>query len=223
VDKSVQRFFQQCVQATTACALYKDSSTTQTSLLNQYNTLLTNTMNSDLRSYYKLEGYFFDVLYNPSNWKTFAAYLDGVLNNGQPIGNGPTYMKKRFDPSQQPVNTPQVLNAIACGDVRKRFGATGTDFSNYYSQTKAVSTYGADSYMGNIYSCQAWKIDALEKPSGAFSGIVTGNPILFANGQYDPVTPLVSANASSAGFVGSGVLVSEGAGVSNLTSFHPAR
>jgi hypothetical protein len=144
-----------------------------------------------------------------------------VVYNGAPIGDGPQFNKKRavddrFDPSAKPLKQFGILQAIRCGDIRIRYGSTGDDFQRYYNELKQVSKYGAEMWLTNIFACEAWQIDAKQKPVGPFTGVAPSANILYMNGIYDPVTPLLSANASSAGFAGSGVLVSEGAGVSHL-------
>lgn len=88
-------------------------------------------------------------------------------------------------------------------------------FKRYRDIYKARSSYAGDGgLLWILYMCSAWQTKAKDQFSASLTGVNTRNPVLFVNTIYDPVTPLISAENSSAGFVGSGVLVSNGAGVS---------
>jgi hypothetical protein len=68
--------------------------------------------------------------------------------------------------------------------------------------------------IGIFMACAQWKVKAKEIYTGGFHNITTKNPVLFVGNTFDPLTPLVSAYNTSAGFDGSVVLQHDGYGVS---------
>lgn len=105
------------------------------------------------------------------------------------------------------------LTAITCGDWFRQ-PATLEDWQEWFKAYRAEVKFGSglDVLLPILLSCSTWQTAARGRYEGTFTNIETLNPILFVNGPYDPVTPMVSALNSSAGFIGSEVLHHEGGG-----------
>jgi hypothetical protein len=119
----------------------------------------------------------------------------------------------------------QSMWAIRCGDRTVRLGKFD----------EAVATFQklreASRLAGNVVSsitahCAQWPWHARETYMGDFQ-VKTKNPILLAGTTRDAHTPIISAFNVSSGFEGSGVLESNGTGVSGcleiLVSLSSAR
>lgn len=69
----------------------------------------------------------------------------------------------------------------------------------------------ANGFISKTWPCAQWKMTAAERFPSPFKA-KTNDPIVFVNGQYDPVTPMKSALEASTGFEGSVVLTHGGNG-----------
>ena len=229
-DNTVKNYFSLCVAAGSLCPLYKGTNTTQQSLLNQLDAYLAKRGQADVSKMYLLESCLFGAMYFPHiTYVKFASWLDNILNFGADFNACPNYRgnngKRDVEPGFDASQTLQrgsdgVLEAITGVDRRTRLGNTGPAFQNYWMNLKNISTYGADAYAGNVFVQQSWMINAAQSPVGPFAGIAPSANILYLNGNFDPITPLASAEKSSAGFAKSGVVVSSGAGVSARNILH---
>ncbi|XPT01449.1 hypothetical protein M3J09_010584 [Ascochyta lentis] len=83
-----------------------------------------------------------------------------------------------------------------------------------YSLVLAQASAGAfsDGFAPQIWPCAQWKFDVKERYTGPFTAINTSYPILFVNGNHDPITPLSAAYEASANFPGSRLVVQNGHG-----------
>lgn len=78
----------------------------------------------------------------------------------------------------------------------------------------------AEGQVGGLMTCAQWKFDAAERiDTNKLHDVDTSFPILFVNGPYDPVTPLVSAWDASSRYRKSRMLVHHGVGVSTAHLF----
>ncbi|KAH7081402.1 hypothetical protein BKA63DRAFT_207754 [Paraphoma chrysanthemicola] len=224
VDPSVGRFFDLCAEAgPDNCALAVEGQT-GAQLKQTYDDFLSSLT---YEQSYDIRSSFFGTLYSPSDFAAQAEELEGYYNNG--TSPEKRSLRKRqsdedeeeeednsagFDPTlSRTVLTPMALEGITCGDWIFTPEASVDAFKEYLAIWKRVSKYGGDQgLLTTLYTCALWKNDAREKYMGGFRGIATKNPILFVNTQFDPVTPLVSAQNSSSGFIGSRLLVSTASG-----------
>lgn len=219
VDKSVRHFFDLCAEAgPTNCAL---------AVSGQSGSQLQRTFDAFLMT---LEYYlarlvrqaFFDALYfpEPKAFKNFATVLSGYYKDVNSIRKR-SEQKRQLDwtPTSAPGSTSLILPAITCGDVVERFQGSPENFKKWLSEYQMVSKYGGDLIVNILFQCSVWKVNAKERYMGTFRGIRTRTPILFLNGEYDPVTPLISARNASDGFVGSRVLSTSGVGVSTRKTY----
>ena len=102
------------------------------------------------------------------------------------------------------------FHGIACGD-----GAFRADKpEDMYSWVKAEASAGpfADVFSPQVWPCAQWKFEAKERYTGPFTAINTSYPILFVNGNHDPITPLSGAYETSANFPGSRIVLQNGHG-----------
>lgn len=110
------------------------------------------------------------------------------------------------------------FHGIACGD-----GAFRADKpEDMYSWTQAQLASGSfgDALAQQVWPCAQWKFEAKERYTGPFNAINTSYPILFVNGNHDPITPLSAAYEASANFPGSRLVVQNGHGHGILS--HPS-
>lgn len=168
---------------------------------------------------YVVRDRFFDNLYSPSTFKNQAVTLQTYYNNTARIPRRALGRRSEDDDEWSPTQsseaeTDMALAGITCGDWVVKPEATVENFEKWRDIWRKTSKYGGDfALLSTLYQCSLWKNDAKEKFTRPFTNIRTENPILFVNTQYDPVTPLISAQSSSAGFVNSRLLVSTGGGV----------
>lgn len=164
---------------------------------------------------------FYQVLYfrEPNAFIRHAILLKKYYNNPS------TIQKRSLDKRQSDwkldtnykddeTKTKLAISGITCGDVVQRYNGSPENFKTWLATYMRMSKYGGDIAISLLYQCSVWTVDAKEKFIGAFSGIRTKNPILFLNSMYDPVTPVISAKHSAAGFVEARVLLTSGVGVS---------
>lgn len=125
---------------------------------------------------------------------------------------------QNFSPNYQAVPRNNLLTAITCTDSLYRpkplNGALYGDHLKLYVQQ---SMYAGDTKADSaLWDCLAW----ISRPNEEFpidepfANIKTLKPIIFVQNRFDPVTPMKSAQAASAAFLGSAIYESNGAGVS---------
>jgi pimeloyl-ACP methyl ester carboxylesterase len=151
------------------------------------------------------------LAYNPRQFGTLYLLVDIALRRD---------WEQAFEilSSQPNITTPEVpwnlgLNAfhgITCGD-----GAFRADKpEDLYSWTQAQAAAGtfADGFGPQVWPCAQWQFTAKEHYTGPWTAINTSYPILFVNGNHDPITPLSGAYEASANFPGSRLVVQNGHG-----------
>ncbi|KAF4463485.1 hydrolase or acyltransferase (alpha beta hydrolase superfamily) [Fusarium albosuccineum] len=100
---------------------------------------------------------------------------------------------------------------IQCGDSSLRVEEPDELYSIMQAHLETSSF--ADVVVTGRLVCARWKQYAAERVNtNIFRNVKTSNPILFANGRYDPGTPLAHAWEASSRFRGSRVLVYNGIG-----------
>jgi pimeloyl-ACP methyl ester carboxylesterase len=214
VDKGVQRFFEQCADAGSPNCAVAVAGQSGKQLQNTFDAFL---QNLDYTQAKQVRDAFYKVLYfqSATAFKDFATTLSKYYKDSSTIRRRAlTRRQLEWKPDYAEIKTELAISGITCGDVVQRFKGSRDNFKKWLATYEKTSKYGGDIAISLLYQCSVWTVDAREKFTGAFSGIRTKNPILFLNGQYDPVTPLLSAQNSAAGFVGARVLQSSGVGVS---------
>ncbi|KAH8732206.1 hypothetical protein GQ44DRAFT_754759 [Phaeosphaeriaceae sp. PMI808] len=209
-DKGVARFFEQCAEAgpsNCAVAVGKQSGKQLQATFDNFLTKI------DYDASFALRDAFFKALYDPSTFKAYATKLSGWYKSPSTISKR-SFGKRQLDwkPDAATVSTPIALSGISCGDVVQRFAGSVANYKKWLALYEKTSKYGGDQAIINLFGCSVWVANAKEKFTGSFSNIETKTPILFLNTQYDPVTPLISAQNSAMGFKNARVLVSSGLG-----------
>lgn len=172
---------------------------------------------SDVWGYTSVKGYLYDKLKTPTRWNITAQQI-AIFMEGAVSTHSTNHTKRTapFDPTIASTEAGEGyagLTAVTCGDWDEIPGnGTLQDFEDYLKLYEARAPHNGDQLISILYSCATWKVNAKEKYAGSFEGIKTKNPILFINGPYDPVTPLTSAQNSSHGFIGSGLMETNIAG-----------
>lgn len=179
--------------------------------------------NQEVWGYNGIKSQLYGDLKYPSEWNSTARQI-AIFMQGSVSPN----VAKRaasFDPTEATTDAGSgyvTLEAITCGDWDEIPGnGTLKDFQNYLKLYTDRSPHNGDMLISILYACATWKVNAKEKYAGSFENVKTKNPVLFINGHLDPVTPLVSAQNSSHGFVGSGVLETNLAG--HCSSAEPSK
>ncbi|KAH0843784.1 hypothetical protein AYO21_07922 [Fonsecaea monophora] len=210
IDEAFAGFLQTCFDTADNCALYSllRPNTTQ-DLLDAINAVLiplaenaTSSLEGYL-TYLGVKGTFIEPLYYPSTWPTFAETLASIMNGTASA------------PANTSTPVPYGLAKYAVIRIRASdatFIANSSD--DYLSQVKYQATVSpgfSDASYFNIWPSARWRMHARERYWGDFRA-TTKSPILYVNGEFDPVTPLVNAYNGSAGFTGSAVLPHSGYG-----------
>ena len=111
------------------------------------------------------------------------------------------------------------FHGIACVDSVFR-AKTPEDMHSWVLAQASAGTF-SDAFTPQVWPCAQWKFEAKERYTGPFTAIKTSYPILFVNGNHDPITPLSGAYEASANFLGSRLMVQNGHG--HGVRNHPSR
>lgn len=220
VDKAVAKFFVECVAAgKTLCPLVVDGESAK-QLQDRFDRYLNSLYASDKNAWFEAKSAMFTALRGPAGWPEYATML---ASNYTQYAITKRQSSAPFDPSTAAAaadSQPNSLSAVTCGDWQLSPSATVDDFKSWLALYNKTSTYAGDSSLITIlFQCARWSVRAKERYAGPYTGVTTRKPILFVQTMYDPVTPLVSAQNSSSGFLGSGILRSSGTGVCPLLPF----
>ena len=149
-------------------------------------------------------------LYDPVTWSSLGDELVSLLN-GTYTSTPSTSVPSTAVDEPKPYNLGQTsFEGIRCSDTTWRANSP-EEILSIVAEQSTISSF-SDVFYDQLWRCAAWKMDAKEKYTGTFSA-KTKFPILLVGGAYDPVTPLVSAFNTSAGFQNSVVLTHRGYGV----------
>ncbi|KAF2030923.1 alpha/beta-hydrolase [Setomelanomma holmii] len=218
-DGAVVRFFDLCAEAGPSNCAIAVAGQSGAQLKQRYDSFLSNLTYAQS---YAVRGQFFDSMYAPSLFKNRANTIRGYYNNSTRIPRRSLDRRADDDNEDDDVwypadsgmaKTPLALQGITCADYIPKLEASVSNFKAWRDLWISTSKYGGDqAFLTTLYMCSLWQNDAKEKFAGPYTNVETKSPILFVNTQYDPVTPLISAQNSSAGFLKSRVLVSSGGG-----------
>lgn len=209
-DAAFAGFLQACFDATDNCALYSllQPNTTQ-DILDAINAVLVPLAESATSNvtayttYLAVKSVVVQPLYFPATWPKLGMTLASLLNG------------TASEPSNETAPTPYGEAANALMGIR---GSDATFIANssdeYLSQVQYQTTVSpgfSDVAYFTLWTSAQWRLPAKERYWGDFQA-TTKTPILYVNGEFDPVTPLVNAYNGSAGFAGSVVLPHSGYG-----------
>ena len=215
-DTALNVFFEACLANPDQCPLAQDGSSAEDlsqkfyqllDSLKYYPYVINNDPVTGLVDYESIKQPFFGSLYFPKYWQMIGGALHALLTDDVASPD------LQFLLSGGTLANDATLG-IQCGDTTLR--------SNNLTEIRPLVDAAVDSsrIAGEIFAssleplgCAPWRFVAKERYSGNFQA-QTKNPILLVGGPFDPITPLVSAYNTSAGFEGSVVLQHNGYGVS---------
>jgi pimeloyl-ACP methyl ester carboxylesterase len=210
-DKAYLAFLTECANAPNQCSLapFVGPKATADDLQEAIDAgaeqlLQTSTVQDGTLTYGLIKYGLYRGLYDPITWSSLADNIVGLLSG--------TYTPPPTNTdSPSPYNLGQTaFEGIRCSDSTWRANSA-EEILSIVSEQSTISSF-SDVFYDQLWRCAAWKMDAKEKYTGTFS-TKTRFPILLVGGTYDPVTPLVSAFNTSAGFQDSVVLTHRGYGV----------
>lgn len=220
-DKTLLAFLEECAKAKDRCALANYTGlTTAQDLLEALNARLEPFLHNATTSdegwslYSLVKQVLYRRLYWPQLWPGLADAITGFLD-----GNLTDLAKLAPAPNPEPYNLGvDSINGIRCSDALWR-ASSPEEILHQVEYQATVSESFSDFGYEQTWICAAWRMEAKERYTGNFSA-KSKFPILFVNGAFDVVTPLVSAFNASAGFEDSVVLTHNGYG-HGLTA-HPS-
>jgi pimeloyl-ACP methyl ester carboxylesterase len=208
IDEEFAGFVDSCFNSTDDCALYSflqpNSSQDILDAINLALTPFVEAASTNMTNYWTLstlKGTLYQPMYFPAQWPSFAETLAGLLNGSMP------------DPP--PATSPYGAADNAVVGIRASdatFIANSSDEYLPIVQYQATVSPGfSDTVYFLLWPSAQWRMPAKERYFGDFN-VQTKNPILYVNGMFDPVTPLVDAQNASATFQGSVLLQHGGYG-----------
>lgn len=151
-------------------------------------------------------------LYMPQRYAGAADMLALLLARNFSIYETPPASTAPAEHAELPYNEGRLsFWGITCSDTSFRTSKIEDMFEGVRQQQAATAF--ADVYAPQLWSCPRWKLEPAERFDGKIKG-TTKTPILFVNSEYDPITPMRSAETSSARFAGSALLRTNALGVS---------
>lgn len=209
-DKAFMGFLTECVKAPENCAFAKFAPNGEPEELRElYNSI------ADIspEGYDKLKVLTASTLYDPSSWSLAADILVQMYFSNATSGNSsfiPTGDDKGTASLPQYNKGINAVQGITCADSDWRT-ASPEQMLPIVELQQNVSSFADLALPQLSWPCTVWKIPIAETYRGKF-GSETRNPMLIANGIYDPITPLSAARNVSAAFDGSVVLQHNGYG-----------
>ena len=157
-------------------------------------------------------------LYFPSQWPAMAETIVTFLSTS--TDDASTEAEADADAESESETKREATPWSYGSDAGAGIGIRGSDATFKPTSAKEylptlenqinVSSF-ADVWYSSAWISAQWKMPAKERFYGEFTA-KTKHPILYVNGEYDPVTPLVHARRASKGFEGSVVLSHSGFG-----------
>ncbi|KAE8370309.1 TAP-like protein-domain-containing protein [Aspergillus caelatus] len=217
-DKVLTGFCEECVATPDKCPLARDRTAAEIEeaiyeLIDhvKFNPLLVPVAGTPtLLEYTTLKTQIFSVLYSPTGWDDFSAFLDNLMTGK--LEEAGEYLTKIT--SGPPSLDAEAQFGIKCSD-SYRTDNREEDVLSLIKQRHELSRIGGDVSDFVLTRCAEWKIKPKERYTGNFQA-TTKNPLLIIGNTADPVTPLAAARNISAGFANSVVLEHGGYGHASL-------
>ncbi|KAJ9611973.1 hypothetical protein H2200_003568 [Cladophialophora chaetospira] len=209
IDSALSGFIETCFNVTDDCPLYTlvqpESAQDLLDAINLVLAPLAQNATSGLEAYLNFvsaKSIFIEPLYFPRTWPNFALSLVQIYTNTTPPSDNTTVPKYGA-----------ASNAVF--GIRASDATFIANFSDEYLpqeryQSSVSASFGDIGYY-SLWVSARWSMHARERYWGDFN-VQTKVPILYVNGEHDPVTPLVNAYNGSSGFTGSVVLPHSGYG-----------
>lgn len=149
-----------------------------------------------------IKRHLFSTLYHGSRFPLLAELLATVITTGN--------LSLYSVPDLTEMDEIYPFYGIACSDSLAN-ATSPEDMLDTVAEQQNASIF-ADAYLPQFWLCSVWPFEPAERFTGPFGANKTANPILFAGGRFDPVTPLSAAQAAADKFEGAGLLVHPGVG-----------
>lgn len=211
-DKAFRGFLTECIANPDRCALAQYAPSGEVDELVDFINRLKPVLDqgeSLLGDWGSFKRLVFQVLYDPSSWSYGTDLFNGAINGSDVMPPAPNITEPDTVPEQYDLGRDS-LHGIACSDSLWRVDSPDGMLSVVEQESK-MSQFADVWYPRLAWVCPTWRIKAKEIYDGDFTA-TTNNPLLFVNGIYDPVTPIVNARNASAGFEGSVLLQHNGYG-----------
>lgn len=221
-DKAFEAFLDACIENKEECTLATFSEANSTQDLFDLISTVTSAVSAnvtDLETQLALMGVktgILSQLYWPSQWPALSEQIVSMLNaTSEDAASTDASSEESDSPSTEEAapwtydQASMAIYGIRASDATFK-PTSPTEYLPQVSYQSSLSGF-ADSWYFNMWTSARWKLPAKERFHGAFEA-KTKHPILYVNGEYDPVTPLVAAQRASKGFEGSVVLAHSGFG-----------
>jgi pimeloyl-ACP methyl ester carboxylesterase len=209
-DSTFAAFINTCFDAQDDCSLYAQlQPDSAQDILDAINLALAplarnaTTGAAAYQTYLTIKAEFLQPLYFPNTWPDFADTIASLLN-GSAANAAPA------PPAETYGSAENALLGIRSSDATF-IANTSADYVDQMQYQATISPGFSDIAYYALWISAQWQIPAKERYWGDFN-VKTKNPILYVNGEFDPVTPLKAAYNGSAGFEGSVVLAHSGYG-----------
>lgn len=214
-DKALRAFADECIAAGPDCALVTALNLTEPSqIFDIMNALLepaianaTSGSQLDFVTYALGKSMVYQYLYNPTSWPEAAELLVNISTGNIPedMLNPPNSTTPKYNLGANAVDGIRASDALWTAE-------SSDDILDQVKFQATVSKSFSDAALYEFtWASAAWKMKGREQYKGDFTA-KTSRPILFVNGEFDPVTPSPGAFNASAGYEGSRVLLHKGYG-----------
>lgn len=212
-DKAFSAFLEECLANKPNCALAGHTNATRVEqVLDPMNTFL-QPLAKNATTYEGMEAYraatqaIYLLLYSPASWPTLAEIIHQLLNQTDSAMTGDA-STSFATPTPYNLGAEWAIYGIRGSDAFWRPDTAEKYLPRVIHQARTSSF---SFQYSDFWPSARWKLNAKERYAGNFS-TTTKRPILYVNGEYDPVTPISNAYAASKRFKGSVVLPHSGYG-----------
>jgi hypothetical protein len=174
---------------------------------------------TNVKSLYALEtvkGTILDRLYLPATWPALAKQIVTLLNQTAETTTGTNNTQSNSNETAQWIYGDAVSAIYGIRGSDTTFKPTSAEEYLPTIEYETNLSGFSDSWYPPLWASARWKIPARERFYGNFTA-KTKHPIMFLNGDADPVTPLQAARTASKGFEGSVVLAHGGFGHASMS------
>lgn len=212
-DKAFSAFLEECLANERNCSLARHVNATRIEQMLDPINLFLQPLASDAATHDGMVAYMAAaqtihlLLYSPTTWPVLAEIIVQLLNETETVEAGDA-STSNATPAPYNLGAEWAVYGIRGSDALWRPDTAEEYLPRVAYQTSTSSFSFA---YANLWPSARWKMDARERYAGNFS-TSTKHPILYVNGEFDPITPISNAYAASERFKGSMVLPHSGYG-----------
>lgn len=140
-----------------------------------------------LVTFYNYKSFFYETLYRPDKWLTFAEITQDLLK-----GNGTSFLRA-VAPGPPGYGLAEAGTAVLCTDAVPATNYSLASWSEYVRNMTQQSFIAGDSRSLDNLPCRHWYSQPNERWTGSFDDLHLDVPILMIGNTYDPATPIKSA------------------------------